>query len=88
LITPSTADMSPERREEYVVQSREELVLLGRQGYHAADWALEAIDALTGNLYRAHRTIEDFATRIAPTPPPPNPLSVVNPVKPRRRPVG
>ena len=68
LITPLTAEMSPERCEEYVTQSREELAWLGRQGYHAADWALEAIGALSGNLHRAHLTIEQFASRIAPGP--------------------
>ncbi len=85
LVTPSTAGMGPERRDEYIARSREELVRLSGQGHHAVAWALEAIDALSGNLHRAHQTIERLATLIPPTPIPPNPLSVVNPVRPRRR---
>ena len=88
IATAITADMAPERRDEYIAQSREELARLGRQGHHAAAWALEAIDSLVSNLHRAHLTIEGFATRIPPVPIAPNPLSVVNPVKPRKRPVG
>ena len=87
LVTPSTVDMSPERRAEYVQQSREELQHLSRQGYHACGWALEAIDTLTSDLHRCRSSIL-FQLQNVPVPKdgPHSPLQIANPVKPKKRP--
>jgi hypothetical protein len=81
--------MSPERRAAYVQQSREELAHLSRQGYHAAGWALEAIDTLACDLAHARRTGLFFSQGI-PVPADQEPVSALqmaNPVKPKKRPL-
>ncbi len=89
LVTPSTVDMSRERRAEYVQQSREELAHLYRQGYHAAGWALEAIDTLASDLAHARHAVSFFSQGI-PVPVDQEAVSALqmaNPVKPKKRPL-
>lgn len=82
IVTPLTAEMAPERRDAYITQSRQELA---GQGHHAAAWALEAIDSLVGDLHRTRLACERLAMLAPPPAIAPNPLSVVNPVRPRKR---
>jgi hypothetical protein len=68
LVTPSLAQLAPERLAEVVRAYREELrTLAERHAYHACAWALEAIDTLVGENARL-RTAVTLATMELPQP--------------------
>jgi hypothetical protein len=59
LVTPSLAQLGPERLAEVVRAYREELrTLAERHAYHACAWALEAIDSLVADNVRLQRAAE------------------------------
>ena len=65
LVTPSLANLGPERLAAVVQGYREELRELAQNhAYHACAWALEAIDTLVADNQRLRRAAEPLAARI------------------------
>jgi hypothetical protein len=76
LVTPSLAQLGPERLAEVVRAYREELrTLAERHAYHACAWALEAIDTLVADNVRLQHAAERLSLEL-PVPPDADPVGV------------
>lgn len=67
LVTPSLAQLGPDRLAEVVAEYRRQLQHLAGQAYHCCAWALEAVDTLVDENRRLHAALT-LATMELPAP--------------------